>query len=1060
MTGITLPAGDKPHRRILASAGCGKTYNLAGRFLELVHRGAEPRTIWASTFSRAAAAEIRDRVLRWAAEAVLDATSRARLAGAMEVAEFDAEASASLLVRLVEALPFLEIRTLDSMFAGITISCAAELGLPVESRMLEEGEARGLLRAAIHRVLEDTGAEDALVTLTSLSLGQPASGILRYFEGLVSELLALVEGAKEGAWDWEVPQGPPRDHVAGLIADLGRLRDGLSAKRLLSTVAKDVELALDALAQGGLAWRAFLDRGLASKVASGDELYYGKPIPDDLVAAYRPLIDYARLSCQRAYMEATHAARDFARGVLHEVEAEKRRRGVLDFADLTRALDPDRGAGVPLDEVWFRIDNRAMHMLLDEFQDTSAAQWRAVRPIAGEIALTQDGSRSLFAVGDVKQSIYGWRGGEPRILDELEHVTSPPDPVEFDSRPLNHSYRSSLSVIAAVNAVFDDIGRNRAVVAASPPAAAEFAKWFGTQSTARIEPGFGLFLDLPPKGDDESAEDVRVRVAVARARDHWLRLRGSGGRIAILVRRNKTVGRLVAALKRQGVPVVGRGGGSLLDTEANLALLQSLHLAAFPEDRAAAFDLAKSPLRGFIGLPQVPGRAACRQASQRLRSWFASRGVASVFDEWRRALDAELGPREVVRMRQLVAAVERLERGADRTPIELLELLSVAKVDDPGHGAVTVLNVHQSKGLEYDVVIVTDLGESIVPMPARQKIVTQASSDPAGRLVRVSRAVAEPLRWCEVSALHDDEQRRSVREALCVLYVALTRARDGLEVHLEPLARLKSGEESADSSRSLAAVCRESLGEPEEGAAEIEGCTVRWRHGHLAPAPDAVDALDREESEADEPISPAPRLQVVGGHRTRRARAASRQAGAEERQRLFELPPRDALDRGQALHAAFELVGFVGEDPLPTDESVDLKIAAACPGRDAEWRRERIAEFRDAIEADEVRAALARPGPDAELRREHAFLRVLGGAVQEGAIDRLVLERDADGRVLRAEVLDYKSGSTVDPAALDQKHGDQLRAYRDVVVEQFGVDPAAVRLCILAIGGRRLVEIG
>jgi ATP-dependent helicase/nuclease subunit A len=174
MTDVALPGGDKPHRRILASAGCGKTYTLAGRFLELVHRGAEPRTIWASTFSRAAAAEIRDRVLRWAAEAVLDEKSRGRLAGAMEEPELEADTAEVLLCRLVEALPFLEIRTLDSMFAGITISCAAELGLPVESRMLEEGESRALLRVAVQRVLEGIGADSALETLTSLSLGQPA----------------------------------------------------------------------------------------------------------------------------------------------------------------------------------------------------------------------------------------------------------------------------------------------------------------------------------------------------------------------------------------------------------------------------------------------------------------------------------------------------------------------------------------------------------------------------------------------------------------------------------------------------------------------------------------------------------------------------------------------------------------------------------------------------------------------------------------------------------------------------------------------------------------------
>ena len=1059
MSDEMLPAGVQPHRRILASAGCGKTYSLAGRFLELVHKGADPRTIWASTFSRAAAAEIRDRVLCQAARAAIDVGERAKLAGAMDCGDLAGEAADSLLARLVEALPFLEIRTLDSMFAGITISCAAELGLPVESRMLEEGEAGVLLRAALQRVLDAQSTETAMQTLVSLALGKPTSGILSFLENQVRDLLLLVEGAEERAWDWEEPRVPPREAVEELVDALESLCPSLAAKSLQNAVRSDVGKARDALHDGGLAWGAFLGAGVAAKLHAGAETYGRTSIPDELASAYEPLLEVARKSCVRAHVLATHAARDLARLVRTELDAEKRRRGVLDFADLTRALDPEGGDRVPLDEVWFRIDNRAMHLLLDEFQDTSAAQWRAVRPIASQIATTQDGTRSLFAVGDVKQSIYGWRGGEPRILDKLHEVTAPPDPVQLHTQPLNASYRSSRAVIDAVNAVFEGIATNRAVVRASADAAAEFGAWFETQQTVRGDAGFALCLDLPTPDEDESKDDVRIRVAVERAREHWLRLRRSGGRVAILVRRNGMVGRIVSELKRLGVPTVGRGGGSLRDTEANLAMLQALHLAAFPGDSAAAFDLASSPLRRLVGMPKDPGRTAAGQASARLREAFAERGVAAVFDQWRLALDPQLGPREAVRMRQLVEAAERLERGADRTPDELLQLLSVAKVDDSGQGAVAVLNIHQSKGLEYDVVIVTDLGGSIVPDAARQKLVALASDDPAGRVVRVSRSVAEDLRWPEVADLYDDEQRRSVREALCVLYVALTRARDGLEVHLEAQKFNKSGEEAKESQRSLAAVCREALGDPEAEAPEVGRCRVRWSCGELPASADALEvAPDDRDPRVTAPESSSS-LRATGGRRTRRARAASRVDGPDERQRLFDLPRRDALERGDALHAALELVGFLGEDPVPEDEVFDARIEAACPGRDRAWRAERLEELHAALGSPAVRDALVRPCPGAELRREHRFVRVQGGAVQEGSIDRLVLERDQEGRAVRAEVMDFKSGSTSDPVELEQRHGDQLRTYRDVVVEQFGVDSSAVRLRILALGSGCIVDL-
>ena len=103
----------------------------------------------------------------------------------------------------------------------------------------------------------------------------------------------------------------------------------------------------------------------------------------------------------------------------HEAREQVRREeGVASFGDLVRVLveaDPD----LLRDELWFRLDGRIDHLLLDEFQDTSLMQWKVLRPLAEEIVSDGTGERTFFSVGDVKQSIYGWRGGLPGILEHL-----------------------------------------------------------------------------------------------------------------------------------------------------------------------------------------------------------------------------------------------------------------------------------------------------------------------------------------------------------------------------------------------------------------------------------------------------------------------------------------------------------------------------------------------------------------------------------------------------------------------------------------------------------------
>ena len=126
------------------------------------------------------------------------------------------------------------------------------------------------------------------------------------------------------------------------------------------------------------------------------------------------------------------------------------------FEDLPRLFAAGRDGG-HIDDVTFRLDTRISHVLLDEFQDTSLAQWDVMRPFAEECQAS-NGEKTFFCVGDVKQAIYGWRGGVSEIFDAV-HATMP----GLESRSLTKSFRSCPIVIETVNQVFTGLANNQAL---------------------------------------------------------------------------------------------------------------------------------------------------------------------------------------------------------------------------------------------------------------------------------------------------------------------------------------------------------------------------------------------------------------------------------------------------------------------------------------------------------------------------------------------------------------------------------------------------------------------
>ena len=474
-----------PNVVVRASAGTGKTFQLSNRYIALAAGGVSPDTILATTFTRKAAGEILARVLFRLAEAAASPTKLAALAQNINDRSFDRPACLAVLRRLVRHVHRLRVSTLDSFFIQVAQSFALELGLPPGGQIAEEIDDSRLRGEAIRAVLEGHETADVVRLMHLLTKGEASRSVAEQISSLVNELYGFFMEAPTEAWS-ALPRRktlkPEEFQQAILALESAPLPADKRAEK-----ARTADLA-GALAEN---WPDFLSKGLAAKVLAGERKYYNKELPDDLVAAYVPLLEHAQAELINRIADQTEATQSLLARFDEVYRQMKLRRRSLRFDDVTRLLAETLQDG-ELERIVYRLDARVTHLLLDEFQDTSPAQWHVLRPFARRIAGAARSPRvgqeklvshgpSFFCVGDVKQAIYGWRGGVAEIFEALEEEL---EGLTFDS--LEKSWRSSPPVIESVNRIFENL-RASAVLARYPDAAHHWQGRFAHHSTARTE---------------------------------------------------------------------------------------------------------------------------------------------------------------------------------------------------------------------------------------------------------------------------------------------------------------------------------------------------------------------------------------------------------------------------------------------------------------------------------------------------------------------------------------------------------------------------------------------
>jgi ATP-dependent exoDNAse (exonuclease V) beta subunit len=815
-----------------------------------------------------------------------------------------------------------------------------------------------------------------------------------------------------------------------------------------------VERAAAAVHDGD--WIEFLRVGVARSLLDGQGTYMGREVPTRVREVHELLFEQARAALFEAYQGRILALGRFVPEYDRQAQLWSRREGLYSFDDLAYALGRAGALGLG-EELFYRLDGRIRHVLLDEFQDTSNAQWAALGPIVDEILSDHEGERAAFIVGDPKQSIYGWRGGEPRILEGMA-TRYGLDPLRID-----RSWRSSRVVLDTVNRVFEAVPSNP-ILAGSESTVDQWMQSFSPHAPVHDLPGY-LRIEAGPEEEARKPWGRHFPRLLAHAASAVRELHEEvpTATIGVLTRTNRAGAYLIARLRTLGIEASEEGGVPVADSGPVLALLALLRLADHPGDRISRYLVARTPVGEVVDLGPEDWRdeGMAGRLSRRLRARLLNEGYGRVVSQWVRAIGPRFPDRDRRRLRQLAELAFRWEERSTLRATDFVRVVESSRVEDPAVAAVRVMTLHRAKGLEFDAVVLPELdalslagdrGEPYAPLRS-------GGTGPVTRIFpRIAREAA-PL-FPEVQEALEQARDREVRDALSSLYVGLTRARYALYVYVTPDPEGTSTSRTAG--RLLSTVLVRDGRAPERTVLREDGIREWWREpgmaGRLATPPGGPEGPD---GAASEPLELS-----VGTRRRMLAWTAPSELEGGERVTVRQvLRPRqgEALVSGAAVHAWLEAIGWI-EDGLPGEAALLARSTERAPGlRDP---RRLLQDFRRWIDAEPIRAVLSRSTyPDGtDVDRELPFVARDGGRLVRGFADRVVRIPDPGGE--RLVVVDWKTDELEPSAerAVEERlayYAPQMEAYARALARSEGVPLERVTavLAFLRIGRTVVVPV-
>ncbi len=828
---------------LTANAGSGKTRVLTDRVARLLLNGTSPQNILCLTYTKAAASEMQNRLFQrlgaWAMKD--DATLRDQLADLGVAGTLDAQrlsAARTLFASAIETPGGLKIQTIHSFCASILRRFPLEAGVSPQFQEMEE-RAAVLLRTEVADAMAQ-GPHRAIV-----------HDLMRHFSGAeFDKLLAEIAGQRKFF-------ARPVDPAA--IADLFDLSGDAQREDALKIAFTGVEANLSLAIHDVFADQTKTYQNFAAALSG---LNFQNPGWDDFAVICKLFlyanddssksVNFPQSNHKKAveaaapilddlhdWMDRTAAAKDFLKSMdalerslalhafahpfLAEYADRKAAMGLLDFDDLINKAAALLTDSAVAQWVLYRLDGGIDHVLVDEAQDTSPAQWSVIQNLTQELtagAFDRDGkARTIFVVGDKKQSIYSFQGADPREFDRMQAhygaALADPGP-GLQSTDLRHSFRSSVAILDTVDATFQNpayreaIGQDEPHIAFKPDMPGRVDLWPVIDKTEAPEKKEDWFE--PVDQVSASHHDVQMANRVAQQIKRMIadetlptdtgRRKITEGDFLILVQRRSTLfSEVIRACKATGLRVAGADRfrvGAVLAVRDIAALLNFL---ALPEDDLSLAATLRSPLFGWSEqdlFTLAHHRPKGSYLWEALRKSHHAQTLAVLQDLLDRAdflRPFDLIDRILVRhdgRRKLLARLgAEAEDGIDALLSQALgyesmgtpsltgflswmdtDDLEIKRQMDNQGDQIRVMSVHGSKGLEAPIVILpdcaarkTEVKDEVLTEGDLAVWKTKTGDDPP--------AMAD-LRAAKITALKNERLR--------LLYVAMTRAENWLIV--------------------------------------------------------------------------------------------------------------------------------------------------------------------------------------------------------------------------------------------------------------------------------------
>ena len=1088
---------------IAASAGTGKTYQLTSRYLTLLTLGAPISSLVALTFTRKAAGEFRRRIFQALAEGAEDKREGGRnvltariwatwtdeeaplypaaipyvlraekencfpenLPDLPEILRLNQEKYRSLLRELVTAGSRLRLSTLDSFFNTLLRTQALSLGVAgmttISDEELKQAQQKALL-ATISRLNGETvvkflrsfrcKGQDILQTLDDLIYKYGDKLRERHADGSTYADPFNLE---------DLSDIPALDFVAysrkidALESYFQEVTNGRSS--VILNNGKKFPKALNELRKNG--YTELADESLSDK-------WKENPKATAIRSELQKLNDEGRMEILRAVQAKTRDFIIFLHLYLENYRKIISESGQFSFADITHLAMQILGDEKTPSRLAYLLDGRIDHWLLDEFQDTSPIQWKTLLPLLNEIAqcdhkefedtrpdtprMLPIAERSLFVVGDEKQSIYGFRGTTPEFFREIRNET-PWKEVMLQSQ-LRQSRRSAPCIMEFVNKLF----------AAMDMDERDKISYTEHSSADRLQNEHGYVqFDSYEKWDTMPCDCI-LPILKKLTDDGAPPL---GRSIAIIARDNDDCIQIYNSLLRQDPDLrlqLTTETKPALNSPLGYLLLCFFRWILHPGSEHEKSVLKVSPLYMLLeNLPFFDNTRTSEEAFMAWRRLINEEGYAAAIRRIISVLPEGTTLRDSRTIREWEFLAHEFDKKGDSLQDWISFVSNFAQCDSGSTRDIQILTMHKSKGMEFDAVILPLSGSRGVDHTGKMDHL--ATEDSEGFLFSVSGENRKA--WDPLVTLEGNWKQKQISEAHRLLYVAITRARYAvyfiLEKEKESKEKETKGKMVSGAKNSLSRIIDDARKQIPDGAIDYD---PEW---YLQPTKDGSGAADDKKTEETAAESPKPLERPTARRRVIRPSqlepqgqvAADAQAiagDASSTARLIQ-SGREAAAYGTAVHALWEQIGWTSSPQdfpawVHSSQGEEQQVVAR------------------ALQRDDIRAILSCPdGEHWQLYREQPFVFAVQGKAElvSGTFDRVQVRTDDAGKPQEALIIDYKTdrvtaGDDAEYTALRARHAPQMRAYRRYLAESLHLDEAAVRVALVSVprgGGEASVQL-